>query len=55
MTQVTDSSEIVADSDSVNIQFANPTTPAQYFHLLRRQVGVMITEVTTQEIILLCE
>lgn len=26
------------DDDSVNMAVVNPTTPAQYFHLLRRQM-----------------
>ena len=33
-----DSAEDRCDGDDVNIQIVNPTTPAQYFHLLRRQV-----------------
>ncbi|XP_048510890.1 2-oxoadipate dehydrogenase complex component E1 isoform X2 [Athalia rosae] len=36
--QLTDSHEDRPDGDDVNIQIANPTTPAQYFHLLRRQM-----------------
>lgn len=36
--QSTDSKEDSADGDDVNLQIVNPTTPAQYFHLLRRQV-----------------
>ena len=36
--QLCDSSESEADGDCVNMHVANPTTPAQYFHLLRRQV-----------------
>jgi 2-oxoglutarate dehydrogenase complex dehydrogenase (E1) component-like enzyme len=28
------------DGDNVNIHVANPTTSAQYFHLLRRQVKI---------------
>ncbi|XP_015608357.1 probable 2-oxoglutarate dehydrogenase E1 component DHKTD1 homolog, mitochondrial [Cephus cinctus] len=36
--QLTDSKENKPDGDNVNIQVANPTTPAQYFHLLRRQM-----------------
>jgi probable 2-oxoglutarate dehydrogenase E1 component DHKTD1 len=38
--QLTDSSESQqpADGDNVNFHVANPTTSAQYFHLLRRQV-----------------
>lgn len=38
--QLTDSKEGGVDGDSVNMFIAHPTTPAQYFHLLRRQVGV---------------
>lgn len=37
--QLTNSCEDRPDGDDVNMQVANPTTPAQYFHLLRRQVG----------------
>ena len=33
-----DSSEVKVDGDNINMQVVNPTTPAQYFHLLRRQV-----------------
>ncbi|XP_020295780.1 probable 2-oxoglutarate dehydrogenase E1 component DHKTD1 homolog, mitochondrial isoform X2 [Pseudomyrmex gracilis] len=36
--QLTDSKENTVDSDDVNIQVVNPTEPAQYFHLLRRQM-----------------
>ncbi|KAK2717942.1 2-oxoadipate dehydrogenase complex component E1-like [Artemia franciscana] len=36
--QLTDSSETQVDGDDVNLQIANPTTSAQYFHLLRRQM-----------------
>ncbi|OWR45857.1 2-oxoglutarate dehydrogenase [Danaus plexippus plexippus] len=36
--QLTDSSEISPDSEAVNMNVANATTPAQYFHLLRRQM-----------------
>lgn len=37
--QLTNSNETgEGDGDSINFQFAFPTTPAQYFHLLRRQV-----------------
>uniref|UniRef100_A0A1I8J8E7 Transket_pyr domain-containing protein n=2 Tax=Macrostomum lignano TaxID=282301 RepID=A0A1I8J8E7_9PLAT len=36
--QLTDSSEVESDTDMVNMQVVNPTTPAQYFHLLRRQL-----------------
>lgn len=38
--QICDSSETVVDGENVNMQVANPTTPAQYFHLLRRQVTI---------------
>ncbi|XP_041968163.1 probable 2-oxoglutarate dehydrogenase E1 component DHKTD1 homolog, mitochondrial [Aricia agestis] len=37
--QMTDSSETSPDSEEVSMNIANPTTPAQYFHLLRRQVA----------------
>lgn len=36
--QMTDSREDRPDGEDVNFQIANPTTAAQYFHLLRRQV-----------------
>lgn len=36
--QQTDSKENYPDGDDVNMHVVNPTTPAQYFHLLRRQV-----------------
>ncbi|GLH07737.1 LOW QUALITY PROTEIN: Uncharacterized protein GBIM_13164 [Gryllus bimaculatus] len=36
--QMTDSKENFPDGDDVNMHIANPTTPAQYFHLLRRQM-----------------
>lgn len=36
--QLTDSAEARCDSDAVNMHVVNPTTPAQYFHALRRQV-----------------
>lgn len=36
--QLSDSSEIKPDGDNVNFNVVHPTTPAQYFHLLRRQV-----------------
>lgn len=32
------SKEDSIDSDAVNMFIANPTTPANYFHLLRRQM-----------------
>ena len=34
-----DSSEEGIDGDNVNMHIVHPTTPAQYFHLLRRQVN----------------
>nr|XP_020515663.1 probable 2-oxoglutarate dehydrogenase E1 component DHKTD1, mitochondrial [Labrus bergylta] len=36
--QMCDSKVEGVDSDSVNMAVVNPTTPAQYFHLLRRQM-----------------
>ncbi|XP_016904834.1 2-oxoadipate dehydrogenase complex component E1 isoform X2 [Apis cerana] len=36
--QLTDSNEDKPDGDNVNMHVTNPTTPAQYFHLLRRQM-----------------
>jgi probable 2-oxoglutarate dehydrogenase E1 component DHKTD1 len=36
---MTDSKEDGIDGDDINMQVVNPTTPAQYFHLLRRQVS----------------
>lgn len=36
--QMTDSKESSPDGDDVNMQVINPTTPAQYFHALRRQM-----------------
>lgn len=33
-----DSAEEGVDSDTVNMFVVHPTTPAQYFHLLRRQM-----------------
>lgn len=36
--QLSDSKECSPDSDDINIQIINPTTPAQYFHALRRQM-----------------
>ena len=33
-----DGQQRVSDGDNVNLIVANPTTPAQYFHLLRRQM-----------------
>lgn len=36
--QLTDSKEDKVDGDSINMEVCQPSTPAQYFHLLRRQV-----------------
>lgn len=36
--QLTDSKESEPDGDDINLQVIFPTTPAQYFHLLRRQM-----------------
>ncbi|XP_068168862.1 2-oxoadipate dehydrogenase complex component E1 [Antennarius striatus] len=36
--QMCDSKEEGVDGDNVNMYVVNPTTPAQYFHLLRRQM-----------------
>lgn len=36
--QMSDSQEDAVDGDQINWTVANPTTPAQYFHLLRRQL-----------------
>ncbi|XP_055587135.1 probable 2-oxoglutarate dehydrogenase E1 component DHKTD1 homolog, mitochondrial [Uranotaenia lowii] len=36
--QMTDSKEASPDGDDVNFQIINPSTPAQYFHALRRQM-----------------
>ncbi|CAB0042711.1 unnamed protein product [Trichogramma brassicae] len=36
--QMTDSREDGVDGDDVNMHVVNPSTPAQYFHLLRRQM-----------------
>ncbi|KAG4071158.1 hypothetical protein HA402_001148 [Bradysia odoriphaga] len=36
--QQTDSKETLPDGDDVNMQVINPTTPAQMFHALRRQI-----------------
>lgn len=38
LLQLTDSKEDAVDGDNVNIQVCQPSTPAQYFHLLRRQM-----------------
>ena len=37
---MTDSREDGVDGDCVNMQIVNPTTPAQYFHVLRQQVSL---------------
>lgn len=36
--QLSDSKEQSPDGDNVNLHIINPTTPAQYFHALRRQL-----------------
>ncbi|KAI4467524.1 2-oxoglutarate dehydrogenase [Holotrichia oblita] len=36
--QMTDSKEDKPDGDNINMQVSQPSTPAQYFHLLRRQM-----------------
>lgn len=36
--QLTDSKECTPEGDDINLQIVYPTTPAQYFHLLRRQL-----------------
>lgn len=36
--QLTDSKETSPDSDNVNLQVVNPSSPAQYYHVLRRQM-----------------
>ena len=36
--QLTDSQEAGPDGDRVNMHVVHPTTPAQFFHLLRKQV-----------------
>ncbi|XP_065339741.1 probable 2-oxoglutarate dehydrogenase E1 component DHKTD1 homolog, mitochondrial [Cloeon dipterum] len=36
--QLSDSNEDKPDGDNVNMHIVHPTTPAQYFHLLRRQM-----------------
>ena len=35
---MTDSREVEGDTDMVNWEVVQPTTGAQYFHLLRRQM-----------------
>lgn len=36
--QLTDSQENAVDGDDINLQICQPSTPSQYFHLLRRQM-----------------
>lgn len=36
--QMTNSKEDGVDGDNVNMEVCQPSTPAQYFHLLRRQM-----------------
>lgn len=38
VSQMCDSKEEGVDGDTVNMSVVNPTTSAQYFHLLRRQM-----------------
>ena len=38
LLQLCDGQQKVSDGDNVNLYVAHPTTPAQYFHLLRRQM-----------------
>lgn len=40
--QLTDSKEDKPDGDNVNMEVCQPSTPAQYFHLLRKQVLIYI-------------
>ncbi|EDW82987.1 uncharacterized protein Dwil_GK22616 [Drosophila willistoni] len=37
--QLCDSKENAIDGDGVNVHIVNPTTPAQYYHVLRRQLA----------------
>lgn len=37
--QLSDSRETAPDGDGVNLHVVNPTTPAQYYHVLRRQLA----------------
>lgn len=37
--QLSDSKETAPDGDAVNVHIVNPTTPAQYYHVLRRQLA----------------
>ena len=39
---MTDSREVEGDTDMVNWEVVQPTTGAQYFHLLRRQMVIII-------------
>ena len=48
-----DSSEVKVDGDNINMQVVNPTTPAQYFHLLRRQVTSDLANQKNTEILCL--
>jgi len=41
---MTDSKEDGIDGDDINMQVVYPTTPAQYFHLLRRQVSFWVKQ-----------
>jgi probable 2-oxoglutarate dehydrogenase E1 component DHKTD1 len=43
---MTDSQQRVPDRDNLNMHVVNPTTPAQYFHLLRRQLKRPYRKVT---------
>lgn len=40
---MTNSNEDGYDGDNVNMHIVHPTTPSQYFHLLRRQVTSSFT------------
>ena len=42
--QMCDSKEDGVDGDDVNWHIVNPTTSAQYFHLLRRQVSFLFKD-----------
>ena len=41
-----DSKEDAPDGEDVNWHIVNPTTSAQYFHLLRRQVCIYLESIT---------
>ena len=47
---MTNSNEDGGDSDRVNMHIAHPTTPSQYFHLLRRQVRGRRGETEREEV-----